>query len=1046
MKRINVLLCALIMAIGMFAQKGILVMTTPDLGSQYMISSLSPNGKWACGSIYDGIERGFVWNLNTGEIIELSLPGSASAARSVSNDGIVSGSYETTVNTPNNRPILTYGIWEKGVWTSLETENKLNGAWITREGNASTISANGKIIGGIAKSGNAYKPIIWDNGKLNIVHDIEGAVYDVTDDGNMLCGWTTHPEKKNRTSALWKKQADGSYEMTCIDLNSIYAAGPFSVATAFSPNDKYVIACNAVLDVTTGDTIRHDLDYFMSGFELFGVTNDGSAYGFVDNGDYPGGAEKIAVKVSLDRKITNIRDFLIEKGANLDKYPYVQSVMGISEDEKTYALSAYDEYYVPCNIIVRLDVDTHIAPACVQYRELEGLNGISLSWKAPLYTDMIPSGYNVYRDGAKVNTELVNGMKFVETGVDAGKHMYAVTAVYEDGSESAMSEEIAAVINGGEYNEPSQLRAYGSALNDVRLMWNNPYSNLPALRYVTDDDEIAGLGGGDLSFECAIAARPSELELYRKEGYKITEISFVPKSRQSSWTVNFYTKDNDDQPIYSEVIPSENLMYGVVNYHKLNTPVEIPEGKGLIMAISIDVSYFGGYDVIGMNSRKADAGYSDLIRQEGEEDFYSLYDQSMNSEWGAMEYNVRWAMGMHFGKGGEVEDVKKYIISANGEEIGTSDNNMFRVTNLADGDYEFSVVAEYADGVMSAPATVNMNVTADKGMCKTVTPTVVPGDGKAEMSWEAPAAKDNAIITFANDICSGGVLARKYNDYCYSVASIYKGNELMPYEDYEITGLRFYPLNDADFTFRILENNEEIVSVPLERGNDYICEQWNSVELDAPIKINRNSVYMLILDCDNCTPDAAPLGIDSQNGYPEMSDLYSTDGGYSFSSLINNGGKDANWMIGMDIASAKENTLPVCGYNIYLNDSMLANMYDGNSYVMDYLKPDTYTVRVNPVYPNEIGEKESKDVTFVIDIATGVENAENNTFEVVSDATQIMIKGGDVYAADLYAMDGSLAAHSDCNVINISALGEGVYVLNACMDGRTVKTKVVIRR
>ena len=1046
MKRINVFLCTLFLVIGAFAQKGNLVMTTPDVGMQYMLSAVSPNGKWACGSVYDGIERGFIWNLCTGEITELSLPGSSSAARSVSNDGKVSGSFETRVNTPNNRPIVTYGTWEKGVWTELEVENKTNGAFITREGNASTISSNGRIIGGIANTGDAYKPIVWEDGKLNIVDNIEGAVYDVSDDGNILCGWTTHPEKLNRTSAIWTKTVDGSYDKICIDLNSPYAAGPFSVATGMSPNTDYVIACNTVMNLVTGDTIRHDLDYFKSGFELFGVTNDGAAYGFVDDGDYPGGAEKIAVKITHDREIINVRDYLISCGVNLDKYPYVQSVMAISEDEKVYALSAYDEYYVPCSIIVKLDTDIHTSPVCLSARQLEGLNSNTLTWKAPLYTNEHPTGYNIYRNGVKLNGELITSMKYIDADLEAGEYTYAVTAVYEGDIESVKSEEITAEVNGYEYKEPSMLHAYRSGINDVRLIWDNPYSNLPAIRYYNDDDMISGMGGGYISFECAIAARPSELEMYKKEGYKVTEISFIPKTRQDSWTVNFYTNDNDDEPIYSEVIPAENLKYGVVNYHTLKTPVEIPEGKSLIMAIYIDATNYGGYDVIGMNTKKADAGYSDLIRQEGEPDFYSLYNESMNSEYGPMEYNVRWAMGMHFSKGSEVNDVKQYIISANGTELGTATDKMFRASNLADGEYEFDVVAEYSNGEKSAPATIKMNVTADTDMCATVTPEVEPGDGQAILSWEVPAAKDASVITFANDECNGGVLARKDQGYSYSLASIYKGNELMPYEDFEITGFRFYPLCDADFTFHLMEDDVEVATVPLVRGVDYVTEQWNTVTLGTPVKIDRNKVYMLSIECNDVTPEKAPVGMDTQSGYPGLSDLYSVNGN-DYSSLINNGGKDGNWMIALEVASIAENALPVEGYNIYLSgEKQNADLITETTHVLNSLKPDTYSVRVNPVYSNGIGEKESDDVTFVIDIATGIEDIANSTFEIINNAEQIQINGGDVYSIDMYDMNGSAVAHSDSNVISIASLNNGVYVLNIKMDGKSVNTKVSIRR
>ena len=65
--------------------------------------------------------------------------------------------------------------------------------------------------------------------------------------------------------------------------------------------------------------------------------------------------------------------------------------------------------------------------------ELLGSN-INLSWDAPEEGD--PEGYNVYRDGNKLNTELLDVTTFVEEGVDEGIFAYNVKAVYAGNNES----------------------------------------------------------------------------------------------------------------------------------------------------------------------------------------------------------------------------------------------------------------------------------------------------------------------------------------------------------------------------------------------------------------------------------------------------------------------------------------------------------------------------------------------------------------------------------------------------------------------------------
>lgn len=52
------------------------------------------------------------------------------------------------------------------------------------------------------------------------------------------------------------------------------------------------------------------------------------------------------------------------------------------------------------------------------------------------------TGFNVYRDGKKVNSELVKEVRYTDTADTYAEHAYTVTAVYSDGTESAQSQSI----------------------------------------------------------------------------------------------------------------------------------------------------------------------------------------------------------------------------------------------------------------------------------------------------------------------------------------------------------------------------------------------------------------------------------------------------------------------------------------------------------------------------------------------------------------------------------------------------------------------------
>jgi hypothetical protein len=70
---------------------------------------------------------------------------------------------------------------------------------------------------------------------------------------------------------------------------------------------------------------------------------------------------------------------------------------------------------------------------------------VALAWEAPERVQL--QGYNAYRDGQKVNTNLIIGLAFVDANVPAGTHIYNVTAVYDMG-ESVHSAPVQVTIAG----------------------------------------------------------------------------------------------------------------------------------------------------------------------------------------------------------------------------------------------------------------------------------------------------------------------------------------------------------------------------------------------------------------------------------------------------------------------------------------------------------------------------------------------------------------------------------------------------------------------
>jgi hypothetical protein len=95
----------------------------------------------------------------------------------------------------------------------------------------------------------------------------------------------------------------------------------------------------------------------------------------------------------------------------------------------------------PVTVLVRSQVPPTVPKglvAAVPEKDASGALGVDLSWDANTEADL--AGYNVYRDGVKVNAKAVAAPGFHDAGLAAGHaYAYAVTAVDAAGNESAKS-------------------------------------------------------------------------------------------------------------------------------------------------------------------------------------------------------------------------------------------------------------------------------------------------------------------------------------------------------------------------------------------------------------------------------------------------------------------------------------------------------------------------------------------------------------------------------------------------------------------------------
>lgn len=1047
-KRFYTFLCAMsLMLCGSYAERGVLVMPLlPQTVLEYQVLHVSPNGEWACGVINNGTFSGWVWNLKTGQLTELTPVGVSSTAWQVSDNGKVAGTFLDPYATGNGAEVEAAGYWENGKWHHLEMDGEAVASYYGAS-TAYAISANGNFIGGQAVINGVYTPVLWENGVFKLLENHDngakseaGTVLGVSDKG-VASGWTYYPNPKgtsvNRAYAIWTPE---------LKVLSPENTGPFCEAR-MSPNGKYVTAANGLYDTETGEYINIDFSSTYS-HQFTAIADDGTLFGYYS--PEMGVSRGCIVK---DGKFIEINKYLQEQGADLGDYVVAQ-VFGVSADGKTIGAVAYDADSNPRTVIIKLDEDLSTRePAGVDAMVLEGSRAVELKWRKPLAGADGVKGYEVYRDGTLLKSFGADVFTYMDTNVPVGQHAYTAKAVYAD----AVSQETSAtnvMVEELGMSVPSNAIAVQARVNDVRLMWDAPESTLPALQYYNDDDEISGVGWNRYSIECGSKYLADMFATYGSN-VKIAGVTFYPMSKQDAWTVNIYSADDTKTPLYTENVDAEKLSYGIKNTVKLSTPFVVPAGKDIVIGVTAKVSAASA-NVLGRTTGKKRIGESDLFRRiDVDDDFFSMYEYAMSAEGNAMEENTTWALGVLIQSDKFTENtVTSYQVSENGTTLTTTENGEATLKGVADGEHVYGIAAVYADGKVSGNENVSIKVVKDMSPYNISNLKVSVDGPKATATWDAPKNDDSKNVSWATGNESGPGLAGtdEYNG-TYTAAAKYRGTILRPYKGYQIKAFRFMPLAKAYFSFTLTKNGEEVVYRDV-MDDEYKVGTWNTIPLETPVELDANAEYLLAIECFEPENGAAPLGIDKYMSHAYSGDLFKQGADTDFESLSSSEEYDytGNWMIGMVVATAEGDDLGVKGYNIRsgnkLSGEKLLNESPVTTTSFEYVFDNTgsYNFRVSPIFDEPVGELTGETVTFTI-TSTGISGTKVDVVKVYPNPATTYIKAdGDVKSMTVYSTSGARVAKADGGVVNVSGLGEGLYIVSVKLADGEYNTKVRIVR
>lgn len=1033
----------------------------------YELYDISPNGVWACGcySDYSYNYYGFRWNLETNEIEMLSTS-EESVAWSIADDGTVAGTFVDDEVLTTGVPVDMAGYYKDGKWHHVELP-----AGTIESGQGYGISTDGHYMSGFVNVNGIYTPILWKDGKIykNFSDGLDGLPWCIAPDGQSMAGWGYPTTYGNRANMLWdvatgkKIQLNDCETMWCGVKNYspdgkklTFWGGYKSYAAKDDPQvaSIYDIATGDISYITTpGDVGIYVYDITNNGTVLGGKEFDAGGFFWKDSTFYD--AQQYMEKLGVDFSNISLYNAAEDTTASSETTPVsaIFRAAAISEDENRVGLMYYDAEGYNRSMVVLLDAEEGLtAPVGVKAEQMQDINAVSITWKQSTTANVEPKGYNVYRDGVKVNSELITEQKYYDNVQNAGTYTYTVEAVGDDAT-TKTSRTASCTVTEKTTAVAKAPYAHQKGINGVRLQWTAPASNYINRSYTdiaTADVQGFGAGSAATAFEVGVGFEKEDLAMYA--GNKIRKVQFYPMDATvSGYKLNLYTYDENDalKLIASQNITQE-LTMNTLNTITLDSPVSLPDGD---LIVAIEVPTVSSNSVIGMDYGQCTTGYSDLLRQTTEADFYSANNSATAQ--GASFY-ASWLINVLLAPDNAPENadvLDHYTVLVDGTEVGTTKDLSYTIEHLTNGTHELGVKATFATGETSPASTTNATISA-KGIDDLMAAlTLGATDSTAvNLTWAAPNKNDSTCIAYCSGYSQTGPVGPSDNNYGFMAGVIYTAKKIKGYDGYLANSVRFMPTAEAIFTLSIFQDGEQICEQEID---EYDLYQWNTIALDKPFNIQEGSEYQIVIDCYDVDANKAPLAIDQKPAYDNYSNIYSLDG-ESWSS-ISTTGKTGNWMIGLNVCDPTiTSEVAALGYDVYIdgekvNDEMLTT----TAYTHDFLTTDTKThnARVDVYYDGStlgtqaVTEKVEGTATyFTFKLLAGIDAPTTSKLTLRQGDNFLRIDDANVSAIEAFNAAGMKVAHSNSAELNISGLTPGIYVIKAKTGKDTITRKIEVSK
>ncbi len=550
------------------------------------------------------------------------------------------------------------------------------------------------------------------------------------------------------------------------------------------------------------------------------------------------------------------------------------------------------------------------------------------------------AGYNIYRNGEKVNPALVTATEYLDLATAAGNTVYAVTAVWNDNCESSpvvktvaiTPEECAPRITVFPYEENFNTRALPACWINDYMLGNAPWEVVNA---TSGQPTTAKSGAYKMYFHSYLKGETTKLIL------PAINLSLVARPILTFWHAQkAYNTNQDELRVYYKNSPTAK--WTLLATYTGNVPewtervIDLP-GASETYWIAFEGVNNAGYGVMLDEISVYTSDKCDPVRELE----YSVNDRSVQLSWAAPA---------------RTENLLHYSVYRNNVLLAAAVTaTSYTDAALALGPYTYEVEAVYNNfcGVSKRIVTPELLVVDRCGepvKSLTLIPPADPDWYTVGLEWKSPTQEHT--LAYSGSSMEGSIGQPQAIDFM--IASRWEPADLTAMDGEKITVVKFIPADkNCNYSIRIWQGGSETEPGTLLVDQPVITEtltigQWNMIRLAQPPVINPAQHLWIGIRC-NMTAAGKPAAYDNivdeaLKGKSDM--IYDGQSWAPLSAQIARG----SWCIGA-LAGAED--INRKGFNVYRNGVKLnVNPVFDNILKDESALPGSYNYGVSVVYDN----------------------------------------------------------------------------------------------